>query len=582
MHKILVLAQGGTAQRIISTINRMGLESVAITQQDDAPWAAMATQTVRCTGLDEGVPTSQTIDDIIAIAQKTGTDALHPGMGALAEQTALIRTAQAVGLGLIGPPIRALRDKTTTAQIARAAGIPVIAGYHGDDQSLPRLERAARAIGYPLFIRPADSYENQGLVHVADPEDFTDCVIAVKQAGDSRNRAIILEKAFPQARLIAVHFAVDAQGNAFHLFDQERSLYPGPACLLSEAPAPNLSPELRRTLGVAAMTIAHSLGFQGVGSVDFLVDQTQEDVRQQFFFLSFVPRARLEHDVTHFLLGLDLIEWQIRIARGESLPKEWGSLQEKGTAFTAQLLCAAQQATPTAEDPVIILPNATHDKDFPGLLIEKEESPASPPDFRGKESSLARLVAHGADRMVAIDRMTKALDSCFISGVKTNRAFLAHILTRPALHERNIGATYPDTPPESFANMGVFADKVLEDIGDIPDKVIVIAALALTRPFAPDPATLYGAFADFRVNLPSGRRLSLFHNQDSIRLTIARDKIHGLSQPVTARGRWVSAYQFEVDMNGDLTRAAVFTTQDAIDVRLDGHSFRLRMRPDSA
>ncbi len=577
MRKILIANRGEIARRIIRTAHRMGLETVALYSDADAnaPHVREATQAVHI-GRAPASDSYLVIDKLLAAARKSGADAVHPGYGFLSENADFADAVRAEGLIFIGPPGEAMRVmglKDGAKAAMKKAGVPITPGYQGKDQALPRLEMAAQAIGYPLLIKAVAGGGGKGMRRVDSPAEFGDALLAAQReaARSFGNDGVLIEKLIARPRHVEVQVFADSHGNVVHLFERDCSLQRRHQKVIEEAPAPGLSPTLRHTLGIAAITAATAIGYEGAGTIEFILDtdEVNKNGDAAFYFMEMNTRLQVEHPVTELITGFDLVEWQIRVARGERLPVLQDGIRETGHAVEARLY---------AEDPDSgFLPST-------GPLL-RLDLPATAPGVRidsgveqGGEVSIyydpmiAKVIAYGADRNVAIDRLVAALDGCVVEGVKTNRAFLARLADHPAFRAGDIDTGFIQRHSDDLLSTP-----------EVPDRVLAIAALAIVAEAAAKPATtMFERLAGFRLNLPAQRHIDLYTG-DSIRtLTLEGSGITGLAEPLTATGRWRDGSNFEADFGGELVRATVLMGESAIEVRVGGRAFRIGTRPATA
>ncbi len=344
MHKLLIANRGEIARRIIRTADAMNIATVAVHADADAasPYVREAGQAIAI-GAAETRPYLDG-DKIIAAAKRTGADAIHPGYGFLSENADFARAVRKAGLIFVGPPeaamrVMALKDSAKSAM--KKAGVPITPGYQGNDQSLVRLQRAAEGMGYPLLIKAVAGGGGKGMRAVHDPADFQDALMAAQREGQASfgNASVMLEKLIQRPRHVEVQVFADSHGNVVHLFERDCSLQRRHQKVIEEAPAPGLSERLRHILGVAAATAAHAISYEGAGTVEFILDLYTVDAEGDpaFYFMEMNTRLQVEHPVTEAITGHDLVEWQLRVARGEMLPANQDSLFVTGQAVEARL-----------------------------------------------------------------------------------------------------------------------------------------------------------------------------------------------------------------------------------------------------
>jgi geranyl-CoA carboxylase alpha subunit len=366
------------------------------------------------------------IEKIIAAAHATGAQAIHPGYGFLSENAAFAAAVEAAGLIFVGPPaaaIEAMGDKARARRRMAAAGIPVVPGYDGDEQDEARLVAAAADIGFPIMVKAAAGGGGRGMRRVERADDLPAALRsaaseAAKAFGDGR---LILERAVLEPRHVEIQVFADSHGHAVHLGERDCSVQRRHQKIVEEAPSPAVDPVLRERMGQAATAVAREIGYVGAGTVEFLLDP-----EGRFYFMEMNTRLQVEHPVTELVTDLDLVELQLRVARGEPLAITQESVRITGHAIEVRL-CAEEPA----DD---FLPRSGAVLDWrPEPLARCDHALAAgmtvSPHY---DSMLAKLVAHGATRAEALDRLALALDRTVLLGVPSNRAFLARVLRHPA------------------------------------------------------------------------------------------------------------------------------------------------------
>lgn len=425
--KILIANRGEIAVRVIRTAQRMGIRTVAVYSDADAKalHVEMADEAVL---IGEAAPSKSylLIDRIIKATLETGAEAIHPGYGFLSENAAFCAACESNGIIFIGPPesaILAMGSKSAAKTLMEKAGVPLVPGYHGDDQTPSILEAAATEIGYPVLLKATAGGGGKGMRAVEDPKDFTAALETAKREAQSSfgDDQMLVEKLVLQPRHVEIQVFCDSKGNAVYLFERDCSVQRRHQKVIEEAPAPNISPELRRQLGEAAINAALAINYVGAGTVEFLLD-----VNHQFYFMEMNTRLQVEHPVTEMITGQDLVEWQLKVANGEALPLAQDELTIHGHAFEARIY---------AEDP---------DNDYlPAAgVIEYLKEPQLSEFVRvdtgvlcGDEIGvhydpmIAKLIVWGRDRDEALSRMAMALSEYHIGGTTTNVAFLRRLVS---------------------------------------------------------------------------------------------------------------------------------------------------------
>jgi 3-methylcrotonyl-CoA carboxylase alpha subunit len=428
--KILIANRGEIACRIARTARRLGIRTVAVYSAADAgaPHAALADE-AHFLGPAPARDSYLRGDLILDIARRSGAEAIHPGYGFLSENAAFAGACAAAGIVFVGPPVEAIRamgDKSSAKTLMERAGVPLVPGYHGADQSPATLQEAAGRIGYPVLIKASAGGGGKGMRVVERPEDFPAALASAQREalsafGDDR---VLVEKYLQRPRHIEMQVLADRHGNTLHLFERDCSVQRRHQKVLEEAPAPGMTPERRRRMGEAAVAAARAIGYVNAGTVEFIADPDGN-----FHFMEMNTRLQVEHPVTEMITGLDLVEWQLRVAAGEALPLTQDELAINGHAIEARVY---------AEDPAReFLPSVgeiTH-------LRLPEESAHVRVDTGVRQGDritifydplIAKLIVWDADRPSALRRLRHALAQFQVVGVASNLQFLSALAAHPA------------------------------------------------------------------------------------------------------------------------------------------------------
>ncbi|THD82821.1 acetyl/propionyl/methylcrotonyl-CoA carboxylase subunit alpha [Aliigemmobacter aestuarii] len=428
--RILIANRGEIACRVIDTARRMGVSTVAVHSEADAGarHVAMADAAVAIGG---PAPKDSYLrgDAIIAAALSTGAEAIHPGYGFLSENPDFVEAVEAAGLVFIGPSaaaIRAMGLKDAAKRLMAEAGVPVVPGYHGDNQDPEHLAGAADAIGYPVLIKAVAGGGGKGMRRVDRPADFPAALDSARGEAATAfgNDAVLIEKYVEKPRHIEVQVFGDGT-RAVHLFERDCSLQRRHQKVIEEAPAPGMTPEMRAAMGQAAVRAAEAIGYKGAGTVEFIVDASDGLRPDRFWFMEMNTRLQVEHPVTEAITGVDLVEWQLRVASGEALPLAQDALRITGHAFEARLY---------AEDvPAGFLPatgTLAHLAFPPGVRADtgvRTGDTISP----WYDPMIAKVIVHGPTRAVALARLSRALEQTQVAGSVTNLAFLGALARHP-------------------------------------------------------------------------------------------------------------------------------------------------------
>lgn len=433
MKKILIANRGEIARRVIHTAHRMGIETVAVYSDPDANALHVreATQAVALGGA-ASADTYLRADKLLAAARATGADAVHPGYGFLSENADFAQAVVDAGLTWIGPPpgaIRALGSKAGAKALAQSQDVPCLPGYAGDYQSDERFAAEAARIGTPLMVKAVAGGGGRGMRLVTDLAQLPAALASARSealagfgCGD-----LLIERALLQPRHVEVQIFADAHGACIHLGERDCSVQRRHQKIIEEAPSPAVDAALRERMGACAVALAQAAGYVGAGTVEFLLDGAE------FFLMEMNTRLQVEHPVTEALTGLDLVEWQIRVARGESLPLTQDKVHLQGHAIEVRLCAEDAHFRPhTGRVLQFSAPPATaFERAAPGALRfdhALEEGAEVTPHY---DAMLGKLIVHAPTRAEAIAALVRALQGTRVLGLPTNRAFLAACLQHP-------------------------------------------------------------------------------------------------------------------------------------------------------
>ena len=488
---LLIANRGEIACRIIRTCRKLGIRSVAVHSEadKDALHVRLADIAIHI-GSAPARDSYLRADRIIAAALETGAQAIHPGYGFLSERPDLIAACEANGIAFVGPSanaIDAMGDKIRSKQIAREAGVPGVPGYDGTDQSPATLKHEALRIGLPVMVKASAGGGGKGIRKVEAEADLDAAITTASREaeaafGDGR---LLIEKFVTRPRHVEVQVAGDGHGNIVHLFERDCSVQRSNQKLLEEAPAPNLWPETRAALHAHALKLSRAISYDNLGTVEFLVDAVTQDV----FFLEMNTRLQVEHPVTEAITGLDLVEWQIRIAAGETLPLSQEEIACTGHAIEARLTAERADEGFRPDTGTIALWREPE-----GLRVDSgvETGGTVSPFY---DSMLAKVIAHGPDRDAARQRLADGLDRMTVLGPATIRPFLVDALRRPVFARGEattlfIGESWPggwQAPIDDAAER---------------DAIAVAIWLSARRT---GPAGPWGALTGFRLLAPAGK-----------------------------------------------------------------------------
>ena len=476
---VLIANRGEIACRIARTARRLSLRTIAVYSDADVnALHVRACDEAHYIGRSPARESYLGIDKLIAVATQAKAQCIHPGYGFLSERAEFAEACTNAGIVFVGPPSAAMRAmglKDRAKALMEQAGVPVVPGYHGELQDPRLLKRKAYEIGYPVLIKAVAGGGGKGMRRVDKHADFDPALeAAMREAasafGDNR---VLIEKYIASPRHIEIQVFADRHGNIIHLNERDCSLQRRHQKVIEEAPAPGMTPQLREQMGAAAIAAAKAVGYVGAGTVEFIADGSRGLSPDSFWFMEMNTRLQVEHPVTESVTGTDLVEWQFRIAAGEKLPLRQHEVKLAGHAIEARIY---------AEDPAHnFLPSTGKliALEFPegeGLRIDSgvEAGGEITPYY---DPMIAKLIAHGASREVALDKLADALNATVMAGPRTNLSFLAALCRAP-----DFAAGHFDTG---------FIDRNLEKLGAVPQDIDrAAAALGAARLIGREQARL--------------------------------------------------------------------------------------------
>ena len=469
--KILIANRGEIACRVAATARRLGIRTVAVYSDVDAQslHVAVCDEAIR---IGAAAPRASYLNGaaILDAAKRAGAQAIHPGYGFLSENETFAADCARAGVVFIGPPpaaIAAMGSKSAAKTIMARAGVPVVPGYHDDDQDPALLAREAARIGFPVLIKATAGGGGKGMKVAASAAEFASALASAQREakasfGDDR---MLVERYLRAPRHIEIQVFADTHGNVVHLFERDCSVQRRHQKVLEEAPAPGMDAERRRAMGDAATAAAKAIGYVGAGTVEFIAEQDGT-----FYFMEMNTRLQVEHPVTEMITGLDLVEWQLRVAAGEPLPAAQSALAIHGHAIEARIY---------AEDPDRgFLPSIGRISHWRmpvagnGVRVDtgfREGDDVSP----FYDPLLAKVIAWGEDRARARAALLRALDQCEVTGVTTNVAFLERVVAHHAFASGRLDTGLIDT----------HRDALLAPASAAPDRAWIAAALSEYQAF---------------------------------------------------------------------------------------------------
>lgn len=422
--KLLVINRGEIACRIMRTAQGLGISCAAVySPADRTALHALLADTAFALSGNSAADSYLDQAQILAIARDWGADAIHPGYGFLSENSDFARAVESAGMRFVGPSadaIAAMGSKSNAKKLMTEAGVPLLPGYHGADQSIDVLQRHANTIGYPVLIKAVSGGGGRGMRVVHEEGEFTEALDAVQREASAAfgDANVLLEKYLPRARHIEIQVFADNHGNCVHLHERDCSIQRRHQKLIEEAPAPGLEEDTRVAMGEAAVRAAQRIRYSGAGTVEFLYQGGE------FYFLEMNTRLQVEHPVTEAITGLDLVEWQLRVASDEQLPLSQDMIERKGWAIEARI--NAESGSPD------FLPSTGL---IDQLIWPTGEGIRVDAGFRSGDrvsvyydSLLGKVIAHAPTRELACERLTQALAQLKITGIIHNAAWLGAVV----------------------------------------------------------------------------------------------------------------------------------------------------------
>jgi 3-methylcrotonyl-CoA carboxylase alpha subunit len=425
IRRLLIANRGEIVCRIARTARRLGVTTIAVYSDADrnAQHVRIADEAYHL-GAAPAAESYLNIGKLIALAQRVGADAIHPGYGFLSENAGFAQACVDAGLIFVGPPasaIKAMGSKSASKAAMVAVGVPVAPGYHGSEQSVQRLGEEAARVGFPLIIKASAGGGGKGMQVVNSAADVPAAVESAQRLartafGDDR---LLMERYFPRARHVEVQVFADSHGQTISLYDRDCSVQRRHQKIIEEAPAPGLREEVRAAMAQAAVKSAQAVGYVGAGTVEFLVDDDQN-----FYFMEMNTRLQVEHPVTELITGVDLVEWQLRVAQGEALPAT-ERMSRRGFAVEARLY-----AEDPANDYLPSVGRISHLRWAQASAGLRQDTGVAEGDEVSSyyDPMLGKIIAWGESRITAIDLLRRALGEIQIVGVVTNRALLSSVL----------------------------------------------------------------------------------------------------------------------------------------------------------
>ena len=561
---LLVANRGEIACRVMHTARRLGIETVAVYSDADAD-ALHVRQADRAVRIGPPVAAESylNIEAVMAAIAETGADAVHPGYGFLSENAEFADACAAAGCIFVGPSalaIRAMGSKIEAKHLVADAGTPVVPGYLGDDQDADVLFAKAQEIGFPLLIKASAGGGGRGMRRVDAANSFAAALEGARREataafGDDR---VLLERLIQEPKHIEVQVLGDTHGNIVYLFERDCSMQRRHQKVVEEAPAPTVSASLRATMGEAAVRAARAIDYVGAGTVEFIAEG------DDFYFMEMNTRLQVEHPVTEAILGLDLVELQLRIAAGEAIPFVQDDLRIDGHAIEVRVY---------AENPKRnFLPSSgkLHRVDWPdGVRVDTGVETGSDVPMH-YDAMMAKIIAHAPDRPTAIASLRQALLRTEIVGVEHNVGYLANILAHAEFARGTYTTALTDDAAAALAP---------------PDSPMPLLLAVASLVAVPADAGPWDAADGFQLNLPHVQRLRLRHDRKDVEVRVTQNiddsgsySVEGPDGALDVLEITLRDNRVEARIDGELARASVYPVGDAVYVVSDGSTVRIEQQ----
>ncbi|MFN2442474.1 MAG: acetyl/propionyl/methylcrotonyl-CoA carboxylase subunit alpha [Thermoanaerobaculia bacterium] len=460
IRSLLIANRGEIAVRIARTCRELGVRSILAAAEDERrAWPSRAVDEVVILGEGDARATYLNVDAVIDAARRSGAEAIHPGYGFLSERPELPAACADAGLAFVGPPaeaIEAMGSKAGSRALMEKLGVPVVPGYHGEDQTTETLAAEAARIGYPVLVKASAGGGGKGMKIAFTARDLSEALASARREAAKAfgNDRLLLEKYVVRPRHVEYQVFAGPDGDVVHLFERDCSIQRRHQKVIEESPAPRFPEELRKRMAESAVRAASGIGYRNAGTVEFIVSPEGE-----YFFLEMNTRLQVEHPVTEMVVGLDLVRAQLEVASGLPLPWRQGELRQRGHAIEARIY---------AEDPDrgFLPQTGTIERiDWPagaGIRVDSGIAAGSEVSVR-YDPMLAKLVAWGESRELAIDRLRRALGELVLLGTKTNVSWLRRVLDHPSFREGEVHTHFLAdfeadlTPPDDRTAVAVAA-----------------------------------------------------------------------------------------------------------------------------
>ena len=546
LKKLLIANRGEIACRIIRSAKKLGIRSVAVCSDEDrmALHVQLADEFV-CLGGASALENYLDMEAILNAALQSGADSVHPGYGFLAENAAFAKLLNDAGLVFVGPSsdvIQSMGSKIESKKLVEQAGVPVVPGYNGANQEASILEDEAGKIGYPIIIKASAGGGGRGMRLVNSASEFKAQLDSAKLEARQAfsDDTVLLEKYLAKARHIEVQILADSYGNIVHLFERDCSMQRRHQKVLEEAPAPNISNEFRQHICQAAIDISRSVNYEGAGTVEFICDKSS------FYFMEMNTRLQVEHPISEAITGIDLVDWQLRIAAGEKLDIAQTDIKISGHALEARLYAENPKKNfmPSAGT-LITLSIPAEVRVDTGVASGSEVS-------RYYDPMIAKIIAHADSRESALEKMLGAIEKTRVAGVEHNLVFLKNLLNHTAMHEGNYDTGFIEREIAELIPPTATYDLLLG---------MVWKLLALTQPLP------WGGKTGFRINMNNSQHFNISADSKIFDVVVTRnveqpdsfgikiDSVYFEVREARWQGTSVSGYFNDKKVRGDIAES---------------------------
>ena len=571
-NKILIANRGEIAIRVARTARSLGIASVAVYSSIDRNALHVeACDEAWCIGGATASDSYLRADKILEVAHQCGAEAIHPGYGFLSENASFARSCEQAGIVFIGPPasaIEAMGSKSEARALMDAAGVSLVPGYHGDAQDNKTLLSQSKRLGYPQLIKASAGGGGKGMRLVSKASEFAAALESARREASASfdDDRVLIERYLSKSRHVEIQVFADCEGNCIHLFERDCSIQRRHQKVLEEAPAPGIDNALRASMGEAAINCARAIDYVGAGTVEFLLD-----AHGSFYFMEMNTRLQVEHPVTEMITGLDLVEWQLKVAAGEPLPRSQDQLVINGHALEARIY---------AESP---------ERDFMPATgrLQYLSTPSTSASVRvdsgvraGDEIGInydpliAKLIVHGSDRNQAIARMQRALLDYQVLGLQTNIAFLSKLVSTASFGDAEFDTGFIDQHREEL-----FAEDASSR-----ERAVLIAATALipgvprTRTPEFETQSPWALKNSWRMNAPASHRLRFKDDSADYQLSVSRlDRGWQLElgeDRYIVDARWLESNRLQLELDGERIIVPLIISRDSIALCLLGREWK--------